>query len=322
MKKWLLILFFPIGLFAQQIEVGSFVGINYQQKKQTDFVRYIQFHQYDPTNPQVVPHVHLPYDTSIKATEVFKQIKLQAQYSFDKRINIGVNLPYLINERIVYTRQINDLIHNNKANGIGDIQLYLSSQLYEFGETDSKVKSRFYGKFGIELPTGKFENFNTIAELEPNLQVGSESLDLFVEAAVDVVVHGVVLELSGAYKWNRENDLKWKFGDVAKANAAIYYPIKIKNKWGLNPKVQVTRNWIKVDKLGEWYYFNMPESVGRDTGGQFTWLQPSLSFSAFNAQINLSYNALIIDKRNGYQPQQLNYWSVSFMYKIKQNEKK
>lgn len=323
MKKCIfLILFLPLALWAQQIEIGSFVGVNYQKQEQKGFVRYIQFHQYDPNNPQVQPHVHLPYNTSINATESFKQINLQAQYSLDKRINIGLNLPYLINQRKIYTRQIDDLIHNYKAKGIGDMQLYIAAQLYEFGTEKSKLQSRYYGKAGIELPTGKFENFGDNAELEPNLQVGSESVDLFVEAAADLVVYNFVFEIGGAYKWNRENELKWKFGDVAQLNAAAYYPFKIKNKWGINPQVQIKRIWIKADRLGEWFEFNKPESVGRDTGGEYTWLSPSINFSAFNTQVGFSYNALIVDKRNGYQPKQINYWSVSFTYKIKQNEKK
>lgn len=138
-------------------------------------------------------------------------------YAFTSDFMLFGVLPYIDNDldiTVLGTRQ------NRSTNGIGDLRLFGRYTVFRRNWPGGTLRIAPFA--GVEMPTGKDDEQDSLGRLPPNVQVGSGSWDPFGGIALTYQLLDFEVDAALSYRENTEaND--FEFGDVTRLDASLQY---------------------------------------------------------------------------------------------------
>lgn len=189
---------YQFGILPQQTK--NFVGIRYQQKS-------------DKTTPM---------HADMQSEEFFQTTEIWGRFYPVKKVQVLALLPYNFNEQKLDGET--KMVH-----GFGDALVLVNYNL--LNNTDSlyqPVKHNLFVGGGVKLPTGHFQRTVEGSELNPNLQLGSGSLDFVANAMYTIRYDKIGLNTNVTYKYNTENKNDFLFGNKFGAGTVLFSVLKVK----------------------------------------------------------------------------------------------
>jgi len=234
-KKIIIIalLFSPLSLLACDIcgcGVGSYyIGILPEYNKRFIGLRY--------QHKQLQTHLGAQGNvTPLTTDETYQSAELWGGWNLGKRFRILAFVPYNFNSR-------SSQASSGSKNGLGDIAVMgyynLFTQSISFN-SKLLVHSLWLGT-GVKAPTGKYEPSERLAVTETpnNFQLGTASTDFTVNAAYDVRLNDLGVNLNVNYKINTANKYEYRYGNKLTTNALMYYKFRLLHKLTLAPNAGI-----------------------------------------------------------------------------------
>jgi len=166
--------------------------------------------------------------------------------------NIGKKFQLLTFVPVNFNRQNSDE-GTSELKGLGDVAILANYKLFEEASVNSNHKAFSHQLWiggGIKLPTGKFDiekNDPDVASMA-NMQLGSGSVDVLLNAAYNVQISKFGMNTTATYKLNSANKDEYKFGDKLLATSFIYYPIRV-SKSTISPNLGLLFEHTKSSEL-------------------------------------------------------------------------
>lgn len=235
LKKISLLLFLlsPLSLLACDIcgcGVGSYyIGILPEYNKRFVGLRY----QYKQLQTHLGPQGNI---TPLTTDETYQTAELWGGWNFGKKFRVLAFVPYNFNER-------SSQAVSGSKNGLGDIAVMGYYNLFTKSTSLSSkllVHSLWLGA-GVKAPTGKYEPSERLAVTETpnNFQLGTASTDFTLNAAYDVRLNDLGVNLNVNYKVNTENKYEYRYGNKLTTNALLYYKFRLFHKLTLAPNAGI-----------------------------------------------------------------------------------
>lgn len=229
----LALLLSPLSLLACDIcgcGVGSYyIGILPEYNKRFIGLRY----QHKTLQTHLGPQGQT---TPLSTDETYQSAELWGGWNFGKKFRVLAFVPYNFNQR-------SSQASIGSKNGLGDIAVMGYYNLFTKSTTVSSkllVHSLWLGA-GVKAPTGKYEPSERLAVQESpnNFQLGTASTDFTVNAAYDVRLNDLGLNLNANYKINTENKYEYRYGNKLTTNALLYYKFRLFHKLTLAPNIGI-----------------------------------------------------------------------------------
>lgn len=229
----LALLLSPISLFACDIcgcGVGSYyIGILPEYNKRFVGLRY----QHKTLQTHLGPQGQT---TPLSTDETYQSAELWGGWNFGKKFRVLAFVPYNFNQR-------SSQASSGSKNGLGDIAVMGYYNLFTKSTTVSSkllVHSLWLGA-GVKAPTGKYEPGERLAVQESpnNFQLGTASTDFTLNAAYDVRLNDLGLNLNANYKINTENKYEYRYGNKLTTNALMYYKFRLFHQLTLAPNAGI-----------------------------------------------------------------------------------
>jgi hypothetical protein len=188
---------YQFGILPQQTK--NFVGLRYQAKS-------------DASSPS--------HDLQTK--EDFRTLEVWSRFYPVKKVQVLALLPFNFNSQET-GGQVKDV------KGIGDALVLVNYNV--LNNTDSlyqKVKHNLFVGGGLKLPTGQFDKEQEGIELNPNIQLGTGSLDFVANAMYTIRYDKIGLNTNVTYKHNTTNRNHFRFGDKVGAGSVLFSVLKVK----------------------------------------------------------------------------------------------
>lgn len=229
----LVLLLSPLSLLACDIcgcGVGSYyIGILPEYNKRFIGLRY----QHKTLQTHLGPQGQT---TPLSTDETYQSAELWGGWNFGKKFRVLAFVPYNFNER-------SSQASAGSKNGLGDIAIMGYYNLFTKSTTVSSkllVHSLWLGA-GVKAPTGKYEPSERLAVQESpnNFQLGTASTDFTLNAAYDVRLNDLGLNLNANYKINTENKYEYRYGNKLTTNALVYYKFRLFHQLTLAPNAGI-----------------------------------------------------------------------------------
>lgn len=224
-----------------------FIGLRYQQN-------HLQTHL-GPTGNR----------TPNSTNETYRTMEVWAAWNFGERWRVMGIIPYSFNERSIGSNGQ----ETGKKNGLGDIVFMGHYKLVDhIGSTSSNkllMQSLWIGA-GVKAPTGKYDiSEQASAEMGApnNFQLGTASTDFMVNAAYDIRLMDIGMNVNATYKINTENKYEYRYANKFTVNALAYYKFNIHNKVRISPNAGVLYETQPKDVL--FNRFDVVQSGGHST---------------------------------------------------------
>jgi hypothetical protein len=185
-------------------------------------------------------HVSLLTNEKTVSIEKFQTYELRGRFHLGKRIQLFVLAPVHVNQQLE-----NNVL--SKFNGIGDVSSFANYSIFNNADSlKSKWKHNLQAGGGIKLPTGKYKRLDQNQILNPNIQTGTGSFDLILDAIYTVRLNKFGLNNTAFYRINTTNSNDFKFGDRFTLTSSLFYWAKIKDH-SLLPSLGVNIDHAKSD---------------------------------------------------------------------------
>lgn len=229
-------------------------------------------------------------------------MQLDITYGLTERLSTAISLPLINNRRHEHIHMEEDEFSNNDgSSGFGDVRVN-----FKYAVSQS-VKQLFTAGVGVKLPTGEYKLRNSDGTInEPTIMPGTGSWDGILSAfySYQITPHEFSLFASGAYQFNGENSLNYRFGDVYQLNAGLNYRIAPKLVSSLQLNLRASDNdefnGEKVPNTGGTWIYLTPgitlqtgESTSLYTHLQlpvYQYVNDSNLAPAFGLMVGASYN--------------------------------
>lgn len=174
--------------------------------------------------------------TPLTSDETYQSMEVWGGWNFGKKFRLLAFIPYNFNNRIAQTG-------DGSKNGLGDIALMGYYNLFsKGGMVGSKMlaQSLWVGA-GVKAPTGKYEPGERllVSESPNNFQLGTASTDLTINAAYDIRLMDLGLNINANYKINTNNKYDYRYGNKLTTNALLYYKFRFFKKLSVGPNAGV-----------------------------------------------------------------------------------
>ncbi|RVU02865.1 transporter [Mucilaginibacter limnophilus] len=174
--------------------------------------------------------------TAITSDETYQTAEIWGGWNISKKFRILAFVPYNFNERTAQTG-------NGTKEGLGDIAVMGYYNLFSTRHTVSNkllVQSLWVGA-GVKAPTGKYEpsERELSSESPNNFQLGTASTDFTLNAAYDVRLMDLGVNINANYKINTTNKYDYRYGNKLTANALAYYKFRFFKKLTVAPNAGV-----------------------------------------------------------------------------------
>lgn len=212
-------------------------------------------------------------------------------YEFlDNELIVMAGIPVLLKDR-----ELNSGQHRTSGFGIGDLNLLAKYNLYQ--EDFSDRTFRIAAKAGIQVPTGKIDEQDSIGVLPRSLQRGKGSWNPNVGIVV-TALHGRQGFNAGlSYTLNTKAN-GYEFGDVIKYDLAYSYRL-LPDVYHEYPAHQIN-GFLELN--GIWSAKHKQNSSELDnTGGHELLLSPGIQYVYYNYLIEASVQIPIVKALNGSQ---------------------
>jgi len=174
--------------------------------------------------------------TPITSDETYQSVELWGGWNIGEKFRVLAFVPYNFNNRVAQTG-------NGYKSGLGDVAVMGYYNLFNSRNTlgtQLLVQSLWLGA-GIKVPTGKYEpgERTLMSESPNNFQLGTASTDITLNAAYDVRLMDLGLNLNANYKINTANRYDYRYGNKFTTNALLYYKIRLFDKMTVSPNAGV-----------------------------------------------------------------------------------
>jgi hypothetical protein len=182
-----------------------------------------------------IRHNYSEYHTSLLnnpdqfSHNFYNTVEVWSGFNIGKRWQVLSFLPYH------YNIQNDDDMGRTTKSGLGDITLLANYKLFSTpfsSHMPGNVSHELWVGGGIKLPTGAFkvnaiDSSTTLADI--NSQIGTGSLDLFINARHTMEVNDFGINSSCNYKIALANNQGYKYGNKLTVNSIAYYKINTKS---------------------------------------------------------------------------------------------
>ncbi len=248
----------------------NFIGIQYQ---------YNAFTGLFPSPFENKPKVH--------STSEYQTMQLWGRYALGKRYQAFVFIPYQYN---VYKQ---DSV-NVARSGIGDVTLMVNRVAMD--KQTGGWQQLLYAGVGVKLPTGKHDGMSVTDKSGlPNMQPGTGSTDIMVNANYTLRHSKYGLNADGAYTFTTSNKDDYKYGNTASAGLTGFYTkawsditvmpqLGVRYEYALHDYDNYTRKWLNEQSGGYMCFMSAGVQVFyKQIGFKATWQLPvSQRYSAGN----------------------------------------
>ncbi len=184
-------------------------------------------------------HTILGTVTKSTSQELFQTTELRGRFHLNKRVQLFVLLPININQ------QTENSV-TSTFTGLGDITTFANYSIYNNGDSLSKRwKHNLQLGGGVKLPTGSYKKLDESNILNPNIQTGTGSFDILLDAIYTVRYKKWGLNNTAFYRFNTANSNEFKFGNRFTLATSFFYWANIKG-YSLLPSIGI--NYEKADK--------------------------------------------------------------------------
>lgn len=177
--------------------------------------------------------------TPLTNDEAYQTLELWGGWNIGKRFRVLGIVPYNF-----IGREIKGSGMGAEKTGLGDIALMGYYSLFQSAGTVGNkllVQSLWVGA-GVKLPTGLYdpgERSDLTQEESNNFQLGTGSTDVMLNAAYDLRLQDMGINLNLNYKLNTENRHEYRYGNKFTANMLAYYKFNIQGKVRIAPNAGV-----------------------------------------------------------------------------------
>ncbi len=138
--------------------------------------------------------------------DYFHQLQLNAIWALDERWQLKLSIPWIYAQR-----SISESGESKTLNELSDISLALQYRLWsKIGQTSLH---NLYLSFGLQAPTGHFQNRPSESLFAPNFQAGSASWDLQFSLQYEYAWRNYLLVFQSAQALNTSNTYGYRFGN-------------------------------------------------------------------------------------------------------------
>lgn len=283
----------------------SYLRLQWLQQRFEGLTQYMLYHNTTATN--LPYHQHYIYDPFGNSTETNAQLQAEASYYLNRRTFVQANIPYVIKKRITA-----DTL-NMKESGLGDIMLgggyqLFNSQLYK---PDALWRHLFTVQAGVKLPSGIYQRFNDINEVEPHSMPGTGSLSFLFSATYYTQFKRISVWANANYRLNRANKYTYRFGNTYATELTLQYRQPLWKTIALMP--QTGFSWQKQNQD----YMNQKPSP-EYTQAQWLMLHIGASLSLRHLQTGFTWQKPLWSKITGPQPKFTGQWQITLQYNLKQ----
>ncbi len=174
--------------------------------------------------------------TPITSDETYQTAELWGGWNIGKRFRVLAFVPYNFNNRTAQTG-------TGSKNGLGDVAVMGYYNLFSGRHIVNEkllVHSLWIGA-GIKAPTGTYEaaERTLLSESPNNFQLGTASTDFTLNAAYDVRLMDLGININANYKINTNNKYDYRYGNKLTTNALLYYKFRLFNKLTIAPNAGV-----------------------------------------------------------------------------------
>lgn len=156
----------------------------------------------------------------LHSRERFQSAEIRGRYTINQRWQVLAWLPFSSNQQT--TNEV-----TTAYKGVGDLSAIVLHRL--LNKTKNQWKHLLQGGVGLKLPTGAYKQLDSNLVLNPQMQVGSGSLD-FLHSYNYLVRHNRLgLSAALATRWNTANNRSYRFGHSGSLGALFFYEMKRKN---------------------------------------------------------------------------------------------
>lgn len=230
-------------------------------------------------------NTRLSDDPSQFSKDFYQTAELWSGWNIGKRIQLLTFIP------VNFNHQVSDEGVQNHA-GLGDIVIMANYKVVDINSKTGKGKSiiqQLWIGGGIKLPTGKFEleENNTEVASMANMQLGSGTTDVLLNAVYNVRIRKFGITTQANYKFNGSNNDQFQFGNKFTASSFVSY--------GLN-----AGNNVISPNLGLMYETTEASKWQSDkvelTGGSLLQIAPGIEFGfnkisvGMNVQLPIAQN--------------------------------
>lgn len=221
--------------------------------------------------------------TPLTTDETYQTAELWGGWNFGKRFRALAFVPYNFNQR-------SSQAESGAKNGLGDIAVMAYYNLFTNSSSLSSkllVHSLWLGA-GIKLPTGTYEPSEKLAVQESpnNFQLGTASTDFTLNAAYDVRLNDLGINLNVNYKMNTENKYQYRYGNKLTTNALLYYKFRLFHKFTIAPNAGVLYETATKDVENNKYNVDV-------SGGYSTSLVTGFEFATNKFSFGANYQNVV-----------------------------
>ncbi len=195
-----------------------FIGLRYQHKTLTTHL--------GPTGER----------SPLTSDETYQTAEVWGGWNIGSKFRLLAFLPYNFNNRVAQTG-------NGYKSGLGDVAVMAYYNAFSSRSNvgyDLLVQSLWVGA-GIKAPTGKYEPAERALSTESpnNFQLGTASTDFTLNAAYDLRLMDLGLNINANYKLNTQNKYNYRYGNKLTTNALLYYKFRFFEKLTVAPNAGV-----------------------------------------------------------------------------------
>lgn len=168
-------------------------------------------------------NAHMNHDSEYYNDEysddTYQRIDLMGRISLLPRLQLNVQLPYLINDMDGTEQSVS-------SSGIGDPSILVFFTPFNSGDSNSSWKNSLLIGGGVKLPFGEYKKEDNAEIINRNFQLGSGSLDYLLSANFTISYDNWGINMESSYKMNSRNDDDYRFGNQFNISGYVFRYLK------------------------------------------------------------------------------------------------
>ena len=221
--------------------------------------------------------------TPLTTDETYQTAELWGGWNVGKRFRVLAFVPYNFIQKSSQDANVS-------KNGLGDVALMGYYNIFTNSNTvNSKllVHSLWLGA-GIKAPTGTYEAAEKLAVQDNpnNFQLGTASTDFTLNAAYDVRLNDLGMNVNVNYKINTENKYGYRYGNKLTTNALLYYKFRLFHKFTIAPNAGLLYETAVKDVEDNKYEVAV-------SGGYSTSVVTGFEFAMSKLSIGANYQSVV-----------------------------
>ncbi len=221
--------------------------------------------------------------TPLTTDETYQTAELWGGWNVGKRFRVLAFVPYNFIQKSSQDANVS-------KNGLGDVALMGYYNIFTNSNTvNSKllVHSLWLGA-GIKAPTGTYKAAEKLAVQDNpnNFQLGTASTDFTLNAAYDVRLNDLGMNVNVNYKINTENKYGYRYGNKLTTNALLYYKFRLFHKFTIAPNAGLLYETAVKDVEDNKYEVAV-------SGGYSTSVVTGFEFAMSKLSIGANYQSVV-----------------------------